>query len=151
MVLETEVVGRAPVDVAGARGGAGRGPGGADARRDGWRWTLSLLIPNVLLWWERPRLEGVPGAPFTLDMLALNRAQRDSCRAEYYATQGDYLTEGTAPSEADRAQHVALGALMADLGGGHTIDTVPDDVTPYRTEDGGWSTKALDDYLRGQP
>jgi len=46
--------------------------------------------------------------------------------------------------QADRAQRIALAGLMAKLGGGHTIDTVPDATTPYRTEDGGWSTKALE-------
>lgn len=44
-------------------------------------------------------------------------------------------------------QPVTLAAFMAALGGNHTIDTVPDDVTPYRTEDSGWSTRALDRYL----
>ena len=44
-------------------------------------------------------------------------------------------------------QRIDLGAIMAALGGGHTIETVPDDVTPYLTEDGGWSTRALDRYL----
>jgi hypothetical protein len=43
-----------------------------------------------------------------------------------------------------------LAGIMAALGGGHTVDTVPDDTTPYRTEDGGWSNVALDRYLDRQ-
>jgi hypothetical protein len=43
-----------------------------------------------------------------------------------------------------------LAGIMAALGGGHTVDTVPDETTPYRTEDGGWSTRALDRYLDRQ-
>jgi hypothetical protein len=48
------------------------------------------------------------------------------------------------------AERWRLAGIMAALGGGHTVDTVPDDSTPYRTEDGGWSTKALDHYLDRQ-
>lgn len=42
------------------------------------------------------------------------------------------------------------GDILVALGGNHTAATVPNDTTPYRTEDGGWSTKALDAYLSDQ-
>lgn len=75
-----------------------RGPGFPDRRPfrsgpdtnsfqgDGWRWTLSLLLPNWLLW--RCRGHWAPAvAPFTLDMLVLNRAQRLACYDEWHLTQ----------------------------------------------------------------
>jgi hypothetical protein len=58
---------------------------------DGWRWSLSLLLPNVLLW-RSPRRNDqwadcpVPG-PFTLDMLPLTRQQRRTCFMEWWLTQ----------------------------------------------------------------
>jgi hypothetical protein len=72
---------------------------------DGWRWTLSLLLPNVLL---PLRLVGRDGQtpmgtiarimreehgappPFTFDMLPLTSAQRIVCWAEWDATQRQY-------------------------------------------------------------
>jgi hypothetical protein len=48
------------------------------------------------------------------------------------------------------AERRRLAGIMVALGGDHTVDTVPDDTTPYRTEDGGWSTVALDRYLDSQ-
>jgi hypothetical protein len=68
--------------------------------------------------------------------------------ADYHSRRNPWKEgESMSDSQGDRAQRIALGAAMAKLGGGHTKDTVPDDTTPYRTEDGGWSTKALDAYL----
>lgn len=43
-----------------------------------------------------------------------------------------------------------LASTMVALGGGHNRDTVPDAVTPFATEDGGWSTKNLEAYLDGR-
>ena len=51
---------------------------------DGWRWTLSLLLPNLLLW------RAPDGCPFTLDMLVLTDAQTIACRKEWQATQAQY-------------------------------------------------------------
>ena len=53
----------------------------------------------------------------------------------------------TENDRAARAQRIALGQVMDQLGGGHTRDDVPDVTTPFRTEDGGWSTLALERYL----
>jgi hypothetical protein len=54
---------------------------------DGWRWTLCLLLPNVLLW------RAPDGCPFTLDMLVLTRDQQESCRKEWQATQAWYAEQ----------------------------------------------------------
>jgi hypothetical protein len=55
------------------------------------------------------------------------------------------------PDLTAEAERRRLAGIMVALGGDHTVDTVPDDVTPYRARDGGgWSTKALDRYLDEQ-
>jgi hypothetical protein len=65
------------------------------------------------------------------------------------AADDDHEAEPVSDPTAD-AERRRFAAIMAALGGNHTVDDVPDDVTPYRTEDGGWSTRALDRYLDGQ-
>ena len=55
----------------------------------------------------------------------------------------------TEDNQAARAQRIAFGEVMAELGGGHTRDDVPDETTPFRTENGGWSSLALEQYLAG--
>jgi hypothetical protein len=55
----------------------------------------------------------------------------------------------TDPDEADDLNN-PLAETMVALGGGHTRDTVPDAVTPFATEDGGWSTRNLAAYLDGR-
>jgi hypothetical protein len=58
---------------------------------DGWRWTLSLLLPNVLLWSDPMRNDRwghTPvRAPFTLDMVVLTTEQKRACFAEFYETR----------------------------------------------------------------
>lgn len=60
---------------------------------DGWRWTLSLLLPNLLLWsspLRNDRWAGTPvRAPFTLDMLVLTKLQKRACFAEFWQAQLD--------------------------------------------------------------
>ena len=79
-----------------------------DFQGDGWRWTLCLLLPNILLWtrpaWnERWAATPVRG-PFTLDMLPLTVTQRRACLIEWWTTQQRYaaaeqrLREGGDPS-----------------------------------------------------
>ena len=57
---------------------------------DGWRWSFSLALPNVLLWsspWRNDRWASTPvRAPFTLDMLVLTRSQRRTCIVEWWET-----------------------------------------------------------------
>jgi hypothetical protein len=57
----------------------------------------------------------------------------------YDPMSGQYVPEAFDP-----------GAALVELGGGHTAETVPDAVTPYATEDGGWTTKNLEAYLDGR-
>ena len=61
---------------------------------DGIRWTLCLLLPNLLLWSSPKRNDRWAGcpvrAPFTLDMLVLSREQRRACFTEWWETQKWY-------------------------------------------------------------
>ena len=58
---------------------------------DGWRWTLSLLLPGILVGRVRQGRPHVPvGAPVTLDMAVLTVEQRQSCYAEWLETQRLY-------------------------------------------------------------
>jgi hypothetical protein len=68
-----------------------------DFQGDGWRWTLCLLLPNILIWtspkrndrWANTPVRG----PFTLDMLVLTVTQRRACLIEWWTTQQWYAAE----------------------------------------------------------
>lgn len=63
---------------------AWRGGDDPSFQGDGWRWTLSILLPNWLLW------RSPDGYPNTVDQWPLTPVQRATCRLEWEITQTHY-------------------------------------------------------------
>jgi hypothetical protein len=118
-----------------------RGPDTDQFQGDGWRWTLSLLAPNVLLWRRRD------GAPFTLHMLVLNRAQRAPCYAEWEATQREYAARAASAEDLDSCPH-DTALIVATIGdpGNEDLDArgVPWAALPEGDDGDDWAGEIME-------